>query len=307
MNRLLKTIVTCFTVVCLCPFGASAWAVVDGVPYSVDVTATMISLGSTSLTVTPVDGGIAFNPAGATLAAPWVRSTGYVTVQYSSTRNVPYVGVRIVSKNGELVPVGQVIAGCVVPALVDSDNDGAYDDNSYSGMIFNADFDLGIAGEDPSKRAALAWQVFDAAQPLITVPSVTIGPDAVRGGSVISDNSDVTSLASVGPWNAAWAYIGDTSDANFVDNVWDATTEGPSYSIVVSGFSDADNGYLAQHPRLNPANDPRAAVDNTIAVYLAARFANTNWGTTPASAPRAYLLPSGDYRARIYVEMIYDI
>lgn len=310
MSKLLKIVVMGFTIASLC---TPAWAVLDLSSDPIDVTATVPPLGSTTLTVTPQGGAIAFDVSTATLAAPWVRSAGYIQVQYSSTRNAPYVGVRIVSKNVEIVADADTdgdrdtddLVACVVPTLVDADNDGAIDENSYSGLIFASDLDAGTAGEDPSRRAVLAWQVFNEPPAAITVPSVTISPDPGRGGSVIYDNDDPADSASVGLWNTAWDYVADVNNDGFLNTVWDSATSGPAYTIVASGFSGSDNGYLAQHPRLNAAHDPRVA-DGDICIYLAARFANTNWGSTPTAAPRARLLPGGDYQTRLYVEMIYD-
>lgn len=311
MSKLLKVFMVGLTTLSMCAYGAIGMADVD-IQRPVDIGALMPAVGSTTLDISLVGGDLSFDVAAVTIAAPWVRAAGYVRVQYSSTRNAAYVGVRIVSRNAEITETGD-IAACVAPAMVDSDNDGANDDESYSGLLFRGDLDAGTAGEDPSKRAALAWQVFVDPPAGITVPRVAVGPDPILGGTVIRDESDVTRADSVGSWNAAWAYLGDVDDDNFVDTVWnvanplDPNDDGPSYSIIVSGFTGPDGGYLAQHPRSNPAHDPRPA-DGDICVYLAGRFANTNWGiaAVPPPAPRAYVLPGGNYDARLYVEMIYD-
>lgn len=318
MNRFMK--IGGLVLIGLVAMVSSAWAAED---WWTDIDVNMPSVGSGELIVTPTDGAISFTPGLATLASPWVKSDGYLKVNYTSTYNATYCGVRIVSdiSKHKDFPVGKTVVDCLVPAKT---ADGK---NLYSGLIYKPDLDDGTTDEDPSKRAPWAWQVFNGPQAGITVPASSVAPDPNLGGSVVSDYSgdiavdaqgktdgstddDVANYpTTVGPWNAAWAYIGDKNDQGFQSSVWDPASNGPTYPMIVSGVSADSSGYLTPHPvegTTKYTNPPAKAADGEIAVYLAAKFANTNWGKKVGDKPFAYVLSAGSYTTRLYVELIHE-
>lgn len=326
MKRLTKTIALCMTLV----FGSSmVFADVVDKSQPIDVTASVPSIGSTTLTVTVVGNINSFPLAGLTLAKPWIKSDGSIKIGYSSTKNAITTGIRLISKNSQLTAdPTKPISNYLKEQLVDADYDGANDDKSYGGLIWKSadgksdDFDLGTDGEDPSRRVTLAWQVYNDVKAGITVPSVTIGPDPVKGGTVVFDKTgdttnpkdgtaDVLDADTVGCWNSAWAYVSDINDDLFPSTVWNYTVgkEGPQYPMAIFGFSEGYNGFLTWHPMDTGGTaqkpNPRPA-DGEVMVYLAGRFANTNWGKEVTDKPKAYVLPAGDYRTKLYVELLYE-
>lgn len=300
------------------------WA--DPLPLSVGTgaTATMDLMGDGTLTVTPV-GAITFTTSGVTFpsaspiysSGPWVAANGHLSVVYNVNSNGTYVGIRIVTKNGELNPDGtfsppphRSAAGRIVPSLENIDTDPALE-SIYGGLILSADLDGDTTSEDPSKRAKLAWQVHDTEPGAITVPASTLAPaGGGRTGTVLLDKNtpaaDSNSIAGTpASWNAAWAYISDVDDEGFPISLWaPGPPAGASYPVVALGLAGR-SGVLAQHPQSALA---RVSSDGEIFIYLAARFVNTDWGPAGSTDPvRTYILPGGtSYRTRIYIELLHE-
>lgn len=262
-----------------------------------DVSVDILPSGEGSLTVTIMNGAsIGFPAASATLANPWVASSQYLRVQYSATYNSTW-GVRIVTDNKELV-------GGDISKIGPAYDDAAKTKTSYSGLLNNAELSKPAASQDTSKRAAWAWQVY--ANPLgdpLTVPSSTV---AVKnsGTELLDKQTPEANADSVGKWNSAWAYIADKSNNTFnsailEDGDGDGTVDDLTYAMVLVGPSGGGGGALAQHPQ--KAID---AGDGDIAMYLASRFANTNWGDV--NKPFAYVLSAGSYKAKLYLELIHE-
>lgn len=250
--------------------------------------------------------GLGFNAGAATLVAPWIASGQYLDVDYSATYNATW-GVRIVTDNEDL----EGDANDTIDTLVAADASADPGVQAlYSGLVT-------LAFQDPSRRAALAWQVYAAPQGAITVPSSTIAPDPGLGGTVLLDkNTPADAPDSVGPWNAAWAYLADKNNYDYNGDILEAANDDngdgvvggpgdsvndPTYCMVLVGPSGGGNGTLAPHPqKVDATGNP-----DGIAIYLAARFANTNWGNL-GDAPTAYVLPAGAYSASLYIELVHE-
>lgn len=216
---------------------------------------------------------------------PWVVSDQYLRIQYSSTYGS--WAVRIVTDNedleADLNDVIDTIAGA------DINPDPAITTWAYSGLLSLSEIAKPLLDQDPSNRAPWAWQVFAAKQPAVTAPTSLIG-----ASGALEDG------ATIGDWNDDWIYIADKNDAGYtgailVDADRDGAVDDLNYGIAVIG-SGPGGGTLAQHP----AADPKPG-DGDVVVYIASRFANTNYG---GPSPRPYLLGAGDYSASLYVELI---
>jgi hypothetical protein len=289
MSKVFKFFALCVSVVFLA--SSSLYAEVIDVP--VNITINVVLAGSSSMTVTTrnVVGDAlvapsALNFSGAAAiglppANPWVVSDQYIRVQYSS--NYGLWGVRIVTDNEDLEGDANDTVDTIASAV-------AAPSVAISGLLNLAEIVKPLASQDPSVRAPWAWQVFADTQPLITSPSSSIG---VTGA--LEDSN-------VGAWNANWAYIADKNDTGYsgailVDADADGQVDDPTYGMVVVG-GGSGGGALAQHPAASPKNG-----DGDIAVYISARFANTNFG---GATPAPYLLPAGSYSTSLYVELIHE-
>lgn len=305
----MKRIFSCIAVVAVVVLACSYGYATDPNPWSQDISVVMPSVGSGTLTVTVQGGtGISFDPSSAALTDPWLVSPQYLRVQYSATYNSVNCGVRIVTDiASKLTLVGsETVANYMAPA---TSADGK---SLYSGLIYQPDLDLGVTGEDPSRRVVLAWQVYsnpptgNRTKPKSTVvANVLTDYTAPTGTPPKSNFADADYAKTVGLWNSAWAYISDKSDQGFPSGVWDYASSGVTYPIIVSGIRDTSYGNLSQHPveSVDASTNPIARpADGDIAVYLAARFANTNYGSTPF----AYMLPAGTYTNKLYVEMLHE-
>lgn len=247
--------------------------------------------------------GIGLPPAG----QPWVLSSQYLVIDYGMTAN-NYVawGVRIVTDNedleGDANNVIDSIAGSPIAGNADVDGDGdiwgdADDDLSYAGLV--------VVGEaDPARRAAWAWQAYPAVQPAVTAPTSAIGAD----GALV----DVGFDAPADSWDDPWVYIADKNDLDgngdgvngFIGDLFrdldaDGADDDITYSMVLVS-SATRNGTLAPHPDVAP----RADDDNEIVVYIAGRFANTDY-SDPAN-PAPIVLPVLSYGASLYVELVHE-
>lgn len=233
-------------------------------------------------------GGIGLPPAG----NPWVVSDQYIRITYSS--NYGLWGVRIVTDNEDLEgdpnDVIDSIAGARIGAGIDGIWGNADDLLAYSGLLSLTDIARPLLSQDPSRRAPWAWQVFSATQPVITPPSSIINPDGSLGDSL------------VGAWDANWGYLADKNDFGFnadilEDGDGDGSVDDAAYPVAVVG-GGGGGGSLAQHPAASPKPG-----DGDIAIYIAARFANTRYG---GAAPTPYLLAADSYQGSLYVELIHE-
>lgn len=176
---------------------------------------------------------------------------------------------------------------------------------SYSGLI---NTDPAIYTTNPSMRAALGWQVYDVAP-----------------GSTPSNPTDA-SFSNPETWDSDWAYLADKSnhvaDADGVragtvldEGIITGTTPSGDniYNYALIAYGGIGQG-LAQHP-MNDTNGDRipeakSASDNDndgkldAAVYLAARFANTDY--SDPDNPQHFVLPGGTYSTRLYIELIHE-
>lgn len=258
--------------------------------------------------------GIGLPPA----SNPWVLSSQYLVIDYGMTAN-NYVawGVRIVTDNedleGDANDVIDSIAGNPIAGNADVDvpPDGdiwgdADDDLSYAGLVV-------VGDADPSHRAAWAWQAYPAVQPAVTAPTSAIGGSGalVDVGFVGPDRAGPPPVSG-GEWNGYWAYIADKNDLDgnadgvngfigdlFRDLDGDGADDDITYSMVLVS-SATRNGTLAPHPDVAPRVDD----DNEIVVYIAGRFANTDY-SDPAS-PTPIVLPVLSYGASLYIELVHE-
>lgn len=271
------------------------------------ITVTVGISGSTSLAVTTCNisddaaigpalnfsgiGGRGLPPAG----NPWVVSDQYIRIQYSS--NYGSWGIRIVTDNEDL----EGDANDTIDSIAGSDIDPspAVTTLAYSGLLSLSEIRRPIASQDPSKRAPWAWQVFGSTRPAVTSPTSLIGASgALADGTTIGD------------WDDDWIYIADKNDEGYTGDILvDADSDGQrddlNYGMIVVG-SGPGGGGMAQHPAAAGSPHPRRPGDGDIAVYIAARFANTNWGDPAAPTPTPYLLGADDYSATLYVELVHE-
>lgn len=229
--------------------------------------------------------GIALPPAG----SPWVLSDQYIRIVYSSNYGV--WGVRVVTDNedleGDANDIVERIEGAPTGAGPDGIWGNADDILSFGGLVILDD-------EDPSHRAPWAWQVFTGTQAVVTPTTSVIGADGA-----LADGP------TVGDWNDNWAYIGDKNDSGYTGDILfdapppdlDVLVDDPTYPMVVVG-SGGSGGTLAPHPE-----GASRAGDGDIVVYIATRFANTNYG---GATPVPFLLPAGTYNASLYIELVHE-
>lgn len=315
MGKLIKSIVAGICVLSMATWGVPAWGdLIDSENIPVSVTISPSGTGDITVTLIDIASGstassLSFDTSSVSLSSPWVASNEYLRVVYSSTYNATW-GLRIVTDNEDLEGDSDDDIDRIAACPDASGND------LYSGLVV-------LDEADPSQRAPWAWQVnVDPLSGFPTVPIVSIEPDTTRGGSVVVDNdgdadgdgsADDDSPDTVGPWNAAWAYIGDKNDETYngvdssgndvilEDGDGDGYVDDPIYAMVLVGPSGGGSSTLAQHPQKSDA-----AGDGDIDIYLTARFANTNWGTSSTDEPFAFVLPSNTYSASLYLELIYE-
>lgn len=327
MNRLFKIVALVLAFGLAMP--TCVWAdPIPGASAGISVGATMTLMGSGTISVTPTARpfpaaveAFTFDTSTVTsVTNSWVQASVPLRVNYTANSNGTYVGIRIVSKNGELDPtgavnIGRTAVGRIAPGKANLDSDAVLE-NIYSGLIFSVDLDAGTTGEDPSRRGILAWQVYDTAPALITRPAaLTSSPPAPRIGTMVYDKSTPTSAGDTvavdgATWNAAWAYISDVDDEDFNNRIVTGTTATGDlifgYPIVASGVSGS-TAVLSQHPQ---SASPRVSTDGEIFIYIAARFANTNWGMVDTDPVRAIILPATpmgtSYTTRLYVELLHE-
>lgn len=265
---------------------------------------------------------ISFNTA-VTIADPWRTSDQYIYVEY--TANTATWGVRIITDNetawpamagnklacGEPYDTDTTIPPDGIPDVVSAANQNWGDGDeilSFAGLVNTS------ALINPTMRASLGWQVY--ADKVVKPANPT---DDSFGGN---------------PYSSPWAYLSDKSNHVMADDgtrkkdpatgadvlagdekvVTGTTADGEyifSYSLI--GYGGVGQA-LAQHP----AADPKVANDNNnptvtpgkdgagkydVAVYLAARFASTDYS---GAAPVDFVLPGGSYSAKLYVEMLLE-
>lgn len=251
----------------------------------------------------------------ATIENPWVWSRQYISVEYSSDEAV--WGIRIVTDNNNDVDMGGPVYP--KPLNIGTDRDpvtpGVQNEwewerlgltrYQYAGGEWQTgDDSVSFGGlinpttkNNPDARADLAWEVF--ADP---VPAPNPVYKDWRGNWNVS-----------GEWNADWAYVVDRSnkwngarsvplpDANGVFYYPDI--EAVRYELAAWG---SPVPFLAQHPVVSGSRewpDPKYLEegDRNFAIYIAACFGISRSGNF------VRLLPAGNYRTRIYLELIHDI
>lgn len=260
----------------------------------------------------------------ATIDNPWVHSSQYIRVEYSSDEAV--WGIRIVTDNerdiGQVYPKPQN-KGVLPDDPSDPDSDpepdpfweweihpewgGRYRYEGGQWLTGNDSVSFGglinpTTKNNPDARADLAWQVF--ADP---VPA----PDPIY-----RDWRGVWNVS--GDWNADWAYVVDKSnrwygarsiplpDENGVFYYPDL--EAVRYELAAYG---SPIPFLAQHPVVGGSRDwpdpkpvderDEPVGDNDFAIYIAACFGISRDGNF------VRILPAGNYRTRIYLELIHDV
>lgn len=246
-----------------------------------------------------------------TPANPWRSANQYIGIRYNSnwaswgvrvlTDNIPFLGA-VLSPSTDL----NFIKGDKIDIDPTATTAWRY---AYSGLIGSRS-----NWTNPHMRATLGFQVYGnplAAGTYPAVPTVTIGATVAPEptGTKITD-------VGVGGYGIPWGYIGDktvrlvgagdTVGADAFDgNIYlGLTTDVPprrmyNDNLIVYG-SGAGGGTLSSH-RIGSVSE---SGDNDIAVYLSARFANTDWGRTPSVAP--FALPADTYRGRIVVEIVHE-
>ena len=304
-------------------------------------TSLSISYLVTDATVeTPGTGALTFDLSSMDLtdgSTLWAVADKCILVGYSSNYSW---GIRIITNNQDTVDAMLAAEGktaydsngdgitnirdYVAPNWLDLDGDGTYGDSSYSGMLSVEDIqdiidvnDGTVVPEDdkdPSKRATVAWMA-DAEWSTdyqTVLPTSSFEPEGT--GFYIEDENvgdcwDFTDLDQ-------WAYVGDKSDgdtdpATYADEIYTGSTTNLEYPIVVTGAAGS-NGSLVPFTPSQADSDgdgdtdmvDLSTDDGDIVIYLAARFANTNWGD-PAN-PFPYVLTPDSYSTSMYIELIHE-
>lgn len=316
MSKLFKILSLIFALTLMTSQVFAATTTGASVPITVSVTMPASGTGTLAATIrnrsdNATAASLAFTAGSATLSAPWVASSQYLDVVYSATYNATW-GVRIVTDNEDL----EADTNNTIDSIAAAYDDTAKTQTNYGGLLNTAEIAKAVASQDPSKRATLAWQVYASTTTSITAPTSTV--TTTTGGNYLADKNatatNYTQADTIGGtaegWRAAWAYIVDRNNSTFKDDILEAASPNPgpvddlTYPMVVVGASGGGNGSLGQHP--SATGSPVRPGDTTgIAVYLAARFANTNWGAAAAN-PFAYVLPAGTYSASMYIELIHE-
>lgn len=285
------------------------------VPHVLNLEINLVSI-DTGLDL-PETSGITFrNVATVSTTDPWRPAEQYIRVRYNSnyalwgvrilTDNVRFLGVQITDPAATTYMAGEKIS------IISGTPPVTREYYAYSGLIGPGPTATTLTTRsDPSRRAALAWQVYEDPLPVRTyptVPTVTLtAPDAPRTGLYIRDNG-------VGSYGSAWTYIYDKTFRNADAGRTDAfdgriytgmfgTRRTYNDNLIVFGGPGNGPGTLGSHPVSDRTGDDDR---NGIAVYLAARFANTNWGSSDTDIVRPFALPTDRYTTIIYVELVHE-
>lgn len=233
---------------------------------------------------------------------PWRLSNQYIKVRYGS--NYGSWGVRIITDNIPRLTGAQILdpaAGSFVRG--DRITVSSVDYYQYSGLIGS----LSTWG-NPHMRATLAFQVHQ--NPL----AIAMYPTAPTS-SIISDvDGQHIQDSGVGAYGQPWGYIGDKTfrRRNADGSVGADAFDDRIYigldilgrrmyndNLILYGGPGTSGGTLSSHIPV-----AGAIGDYEIAVYLAGRFASTDYGATPDSV---FTLPPDTYGTRIWIELLHDI
>ena len=264
----------------------------------------------------------------------WAVSSDCLLVEYSS--NYAW-GLRIVTDNYVVVTDAISDAGesaidingdgstdiqdYVNPSRLDLDSDGTYDDYSYGGLLSLEDINEVIdAGgtvipeddQDPSKRAVWAWLAEDAHTAGYTASLPTATQSSMGTGYVIVDSN--VGYCWTYADHEAWAYIVDKSDDGFSEDIYedydsDGDEDDLTYSIVATGMPGTSGSLVPfTHTVTDSDSDGNTDMpdlaDNDLVIYIAARFANTNFADLTEPVP--YVLTPDTYKANLYLELIHE-
>lgn len=310
MGRILKIIVAGLIVLPMVTFGVPAWATVDVPVGPIGISVTIA--GSTSMTVSyletatgaTVTGTLIFNTSSVTTSTPWAVADQCLLVTYSS--NYAW-GLRIVTNNIELTastdpitdPISNYIGGNRIGAGSDGTWGTADDVMAYSGLVAASDLDLVASDEDPTARASLAWQAYDEWADYDSSYAPTSSVVADRSGYIIDDTNVGDAWVAFDDWH----YIGDKSDDGFSEEIYSGSTTNLTYPIVACG-SAGSNGSLVPATGGNPDGTMVALADNDIVIFIASRFASTNYEDPTTPVP--YVLEPDTYTTSLYLELIHE-
>lgn len=244
----------------------------------------------------------------------WRVAGEYLDVEYSS--NYGSWGVRIVGDNAALL--NSIISPNEVQYTNDEANayfaglemdidpvDGVADTLGYAGLVRTDVDDINdCAWANPSNRVALGYTVQVDPSGLGVSPAVPTCTETDDG-----DGDYYLEDVSIGGYGELWGYIGDKTlyavgDAggtNIFDNSIFLYNDGNNNiyndNLVVFGGGQG-GGSISSH---NPLADYTDG-DSDIAVYLAGRFANTDWDDP--DVPFIFALGAGDWGTRLMVELM---
>ena len=336
MKRFLLFVMTVFLFIAVAGFSVNAWAQdeQEAIPVSVTID------GVTSLTVnylwtatgTTAASPLSFDQAdidGVTLADPWVVAEKCLEITYESNY---FWGLRIVSDNW--LWVQDVVADAGEVLLPGIDDYILYDElrygnplaiyYSYSGLLSEEYVNDAMDGndpatnQDPSRKAILAWMVQDEhpGTAPTDLPTSTVVPH--QNGEMLRNNN-VGECWDIDPLDDhdSWGYISDKNDVDelfqlvFLDAIYiDPQLGTLTYPMVAMGFPGSD-GNLVPFAPLNDVQDDGNGntemielTNNDFIMYVAGRFASTNWNDQ--NEPIPYILTPDTYEAYLYVELIHE-
>ena len=347
MSKLFKGIVAGILAVVVCALGTPVTADIDETTGAISISTTIA--GTTDLsfgyivTATGADGtgSLSFDLSGLDLndgTTLWAVADEGIVVNYASNYSW---GVRIITDNQDVVDTLLASAG---ETAYDNNGDGDIDISdyvpgndigsgsmAYSGLLSVGDIQDVVdtndgsvnpsTDQDPSNRATLAWQGYDA----YTDPSAYAPESSFTGsgaGSFIEDDNvgDVWDSEGIGVLGYDdWNYIGDKGDDGFEDEIFTDSSADLTYPMVAIGAAGANGDLIPATGGNIDGSMPSLSDDYTIVsttnvdasadgngdlvLFLAARFASTNWGETD---PFPYVLEPDTYTTSLYVELIHE-
>ncbi len=322
MSKLFKGIIAGILAVIVCAMGTPIMADIDQSSGAISIST--IITGSTSLSISYLEtatgavgtGALSFDLSGLDLSdgsTLWAVADECFLVDYSSNYSW---GIRIITDNDDVVDAmagsDVAISDYVAANMLALDGDGVYDDASYSGMLSGGDIQdvidgtLTTADLDPTNRATIAWMADSewSTDYQSVLPVSTFAADGSIEDDNVGDCWDITDVDQ-------WAYIGDKNDDSFNDEIYTGSTTSLEYSIVATGAAGANGSLVPFTPAQADSDgdsytdmEDLSADDGDIVIYLASRFAATNWGDP--TTPFPYLLEPDTYTTSLYIELIHE-